>query len=131
MRQFTAIVLLFCLSCQCVLKLSIVAWFELNQEYIAATLCENKDKPELVCCGKCVLTKQLKKADDTEQKDKKNTQNKAEQHSMVVYVLPSDPDQDLCSFAYRELQIQNPVVPAHFTVAVLSAIFHPPGSSIA
>ncbi|HTN17598.1 MAG TPA: hypothetical protein VL092_07960 [Chitinophagaceae bacterium] len=131
MRQFTAIVLLFCLSCQCVLKLSIVAWFELNQEYIAATLCENRDKPELVCCGKCVLTKQLKKADDTEQKDKKNTQNKAEQHTMVVYVLPSDAAHHSSSSAYGEPAVQNPVVPAHFTVAVLSAIFHPPGYSIA
>ena len=131
MRKFTAILLLFCLSCQCVLKLSIVAWFELNQEYIAATLCENRDKPELVCCGKCVLTKQLKKADDTEQQDKKNTQNKAEQHSMVVYVLPSDPDQQLYSSDYPELAVQNPVVPAHFAVAVLAAVFHPPGNSIA
>lgn len=130
MRKFTAIVLLFCLSCQCVLKLSIVAWFELNQEYIAATLCENRDKPELVCCGKCVLTKQLKKADDTEQKDKKNTQNKAEQHSMVVYVLPSGPGQQVRSADYKDLQVQNPVVPAHFTVAELSSVFHPPGSSI-
>ncbi|MBL7712116.1 MAG: hypothetical protein JNL13_06620 [Chitinophagaceae bacterium] len=131
MRKFTAIVLLFCLSCQCVLKLSIVAWFELNQEYIAATLCENRDKPELVCCGKCVLTKQLKKADDTEQQDKKNTQSKAEQHSMVVYVLPSEAGQPLHSSAYKDLQVQNPVVPAHFTVAVLSSVFHPPGSNIA
>jgi hypothetical protein len=131
MRTFTAIVLLFCLSCQCVLKLSIVAWFEINQEYIAATLCENRDKPELVCCGKCVLTKQLKKADDTEQKDKKNTQSKAERTTMVVYVLPAVPRQNFNPSAFGELQVQNPVVPHHFTVAVLQSIFHPPGGPIA
>ena len=128
MRKLTAIALLFCLSCQCVLKLSIVAWFELNQEYIASTLCENRDKPELVCCGKCVLTKQLKKADDTEQKDKKNTQSKAERTAMVVYVLPSVSEQNLHQFLYRDLQVQNPVVPRHFTVSVLQSIFHPPGA---
>ncbi len=38
-----------------------------NYEYIITVLCENKDKPELECNGKCYLTKQLaKEAQDTE-----------------------------------------------------------------
>ncbi len=32
-----------------------------NYEYIAAVLCENRDKPYLECNGKCYLEKQLKK----------------------------------------------------------------------
>jgi len=44
-------------------KLSVVAWYECNKQYIAANLCENRDKPQLKCCGKCYLNKQLKKAD--------------------------------------------------------------------
>lgn len=125
MNRLTAILLMLCLSCQLVLKLSIVAWFEINQEYIAATLCENKAKPELVCCGKCVLTKQLKKADDTEQKDKKNAQEKVERTATVVFILPAAPATQV---DFRELlsAVQHPVLPNLFDVAVQHAIFHPP-----
>ncbi|MBX0332736.1 hypothetical protein K3G39_05755 [Pontibacter sp. HSC-14F20] len=37
-----------------------------NKAYIAAVLCENKDKPQLECEGKCYLKKQLQKADTPE-----------------------------------------------------------------
>lgn len=33
--------------------------FYLNQDYIADVLCVNRDKPELLCSGKCVLVDQL------------------------------------------------------------------------
>lgn len=38
-----------------------VADYIANYEYIVNVLCENKDKPELECHGKCYLTKQLAK----------------------------------------------------------------------
>lgn len=47
-----------------------MAWYELNKEYVAAELCENKDKPELNCCGKCYLNKQLKKVDNPKEDGK-------------------------------------------------------------
>jgi hypothetical protein len=31
-----------------------------NKEYIASKLCENKDRPEMKCEGKCHLTKKVK-----------------------------------------------------------------------
>jgi len=34
--------------------------FLLNQEEIAEQLCENKDKPELNCEGRCVLKKRMR-----------------------------------------------------------------------
>lgn len=33
--------------------------YALNQQYIARTLCENKDRPELNCAGKCYLAQRL------------------------------------------------------------------------
>ncbi|RAJ05167.1 hypothetical protein LX64_02321 [Chitinophaga skermanii] len=36
--------------------------YNLNQAYIAANLCENKNKPQMHCNGKCHLKKQLNKA---------------------------------------------------------------------
>lgn len=39
--------------------------YVLNKEYIAANLCENKNKPAMHCSGKCQLKKQLAKASET------------------------------------------------------------------
>ncbi|WP_207515185.1 hypothetical protein [Longitalea luteola] len=39
--------------------------FEWNKAYIAANLCENRNKPIMSCGGKCHLNKQLSKATET------------------------------------------------------------------
>lgn len=36
-----------------------VVEYVMNYDYIITSLCENRDKPELECDGKCYLTKQL------------------------------------------------------------------------
>ena len=41
--------------------------YAFNKEYIAENLCENNDKPELHCEGKCHLTKELVKASEKEE----------------------------------------------------------------
>ncbi|AKA35452.1 hypothetical protein [Flagellimonas lutaonensis] len=38
-----------------------IAEYIANYDYIANTLCENKDRPQLQCNGKCYLSKQLAK----------------------------------------------------------------------
>lgn len=35
--------------------------YQVNKEYIAQNLCENRDKPDMDCCGKCVVKKELDK----------------------------------------------------------------------
>lgn len=40
--------------------------FKWNQEYIATTYCENKQKPALECDGKCYLKKQIQKQQESE-----------------------------------------------------------------
>lgn len=39
-------------------------WFMLNQQEVTETLCENKDKVEMQCNGKCYLSKQLQKVEN-------------------------------------------------------------------
>lgn len=46
--------------------------YAVNQDYIAAELCENKARPEMNCGGSCYLMKQLKKAAQESSKDKEN-----------------------------------------------------------
>lgn len=127
MKKITALLLMMCLSCQLVLKLSIIAWFEINQDYIAATLCENKDKPELVCCGKCVLTKELKKADKNENHDKNNAPSKADKSASVTFILP-ETLKDKIDFSPDFIAVQNAILPHHFETLFSSDIFHPPGN---
>ena len=40
--------------------------YQVNKEYISKNLCENKDKPQMKCCGKCHLRKQLAKEEKKE-----------------------------------------------------------------
>lgn len=44
------------------------AGYELNKDYIAKVLCENKAKPMMHCNGKCFLAKKIKQAEEEQQK---------------------------------------------------------------
>lgn len=46
-----------------------LAYYHLNKDYIARVLCENRDKPQLHCDGKCYLAKQLKAQQDRQDKE--------------------------------------------------------------
>ena len=41
-------------------------YYELNVEEITAELCENKDRPELACHGKCQLMKAIEQQEEEE-----------------------------------------------------------------
>ena len=58
---------------QVLAKFIIVADYVVNKDFIAKTLCENKNKPKLKCNGKCHLAKQLDKQD---KKEKPTTSSK-------------------------------------------------------
>jgi hypothetical protein len=59
-------------------KLIVIANFELNRDYIAKQLCENKAKPKLHCNGKCYLKKQLQKEDKKENSNTASSKEKLE-----------------------------------------------------
>jgi len=48
------------------MKSVVVLNFRINQKEIAASKCENKNKPEMNCEGKCYLSQQLKNAEPKE-----------------------------------------------------------------
>ena len=47
--------------------------YALDYEYISTVLCENKDKPELKCNGKCYLMQALAEASEKEADQKKKS----------------------------------------------------------
>lgn len=46
-----------------------IAYYHLNRDYIARVLCQNRDKPQLHCDGKCYLAKKLKAQQDRQDKE--------------------------------------------------------------
>ncbi len=63
MKKVLAILLLACVSYQLVAKMGIMVWYEVNKDYIAEELLENKDKPKLQCNGSGDLHKQISKVE--------------------------------------------------------------------
>jgi len=57
--------------------------YVVNYDYIVENLCENRDKPELSCNGKCFLAKELSKS------EKQSTQTVAKVISLDIFV-PND-----------------------------------------
>jgi hypothetical protein len=47
------------MSLQCFYKLGVIAYYNLNREYIAEVLCINKEKPMEACHGQCFLKRNL------------------------------------------------------------------------
>lgn len=80
-------------------RLFIYAGFNVNQKFIASTLCENRDKPQLHCNGKCYLMKKIKLAEEKE----KNQEKQSQQSDVQL------------SFTVRDFKISAPVtsIPAH------------------
>lgn len=107
-------------------QLSWEIWYQVNQDYVAEELCENQDKPELECNGKCYLMKQLEKAENnTSSKDDKDKtvnpfslkiellQNSEE---VKIKVIPVFASEKKVLFSYID----------HYRKEFSSKIFHPP-----
>lgn len=82
-------------------KFYIYADFYLNQEYIAAELCENKDKPILKCNGKCQLMKSLEK-DSERQQEHQGHQSKIE--IFLYFEKAFQFDQEDGTFEFEEVK---------------------------
>lgn len=69
MRLFILYLLLIATVLPTVSSWGIIAHYQLNKEYIARVLCENRDRPELHCDGNCYLAKRLKAQQDKQDKE--------------------------------------------------------------
>ncbi len=68
LKRSIALLLIVCTTSANLTVLFVFAGFNLNQRYIAATLCENRNKPWLHCNGHCYLMKKIRLADENEKK---------------------------------------------------------------
>lgn len=68
--KFIAIpILILLLMTQTFSKWFVVLSFNLNRDYIAKNLCENRSRPVLKCNGNCVLMKKMKQEEKQEQQN--------------------------------------------------------------
>ncbi|GGN07204.1 hypothetical protein GCM10010967_48340 [Dyadobacter beijingensis] len=100
-----------------------IAYYKVNKEYITRVLCQNRDKPQLHCNGKCYLAKKLK-----EQQQKQDQQTSDRVESIPTLQLFASP-LAFFEFAAEHLPVAST---ANFSYklasyhAPLSNLVHPP-----
>ena len=101
-------------------KLLVLANYEINKEYIANNLCENKAKPKMHCDGKCHLAKELKK------------EEKKEQSQSNTIKEESGPQNFPEPFSFKPIPVSSQVAGINTIYTekpystVLCSVFHPP-----
>ena len=68
MKRLLAFLLILAMQVPLMNQWGAVAYYRINQDYIAKNLCVNRDKPMMNCNGQCFLAKKLQAAEDKEQK---------------------------------------------------------------
>lgn len=120
MRISIVILLFISLLAQTFSKGWVFTQFFLHQDYIAAHLCENRERPELACKGHCYLNKELEKDAQKE----KHTFVK-EKYEITLFT-------PISCFQYPELSFFTPIkICTPYLMGMLSdyhpSFFHPPG----
>lgn len=120
-KKLFAIIVFSAVLMQTFSTVMIMAAFYANRDYIAANLCENRDKPKMQCNGKCSLNKQLAKEAEHQAPVPQNV-HKEElllyyEGSTFAISYGQQPAEEGMQFpAYNELN----------TIDLPGTIFHPP-----
>ena len=67
MKRGFILILVLVMLLQSSIRSVYVAYYQINQDYIASVLCINKAKPTSICNGKCYLLKKMKEQAKQEQ----------------------------------------------------------------
>lgn len=100
----------------------VYAQYLLNREFIAATLCENRDMPEMQCDGKCYLRKQLQQ--HHEEKDSPASPRE-ERRDVTLFSPVSEP---LAVFIKAPSRAWESLYQPVFSEKHTHAVFHPPAN---
>jgi len=88
LKRLTAWLLVFSVLTVNYSRLFVYAGFKLNQTYIAAKLCENRNRPLLHCNGKCYLMKKIRQAEDKQNNAESQAQKSRFQDVYFMAALP-------------------------------------------
>jgi hypothetical protein len=97
--------------------------YNINQNYIASTLCENRDKPACCCRGKCFLKKQMQKDEDSGKNNVPASKDKFDVSLFCEAVSKNNFNNSIADKLFSD----------HYLIkkytASLSSVFHPPGAA--
>lgn len=106
-------------------QLSWEIWYNINQTYVAEELCENKEKEELECNGKCYLKKQIEKAEPVKNSSENPEPIRPPHIKDAPFVVMSTPiDLQTNTVNERESNWEN--LPIAKSNSYHANIFHPP-----
>lgn len=97
--------------------------YAVNYDYIVENLCENKDKPELMCNGKCYVSKELSKNNNEQ-----TTQNgqKISVPTIDIFLVTEDFKFNNSEFKNSHRQTISTFYTDFYNSQYQSKIFHPP-----
>ncbi len=122
LRQIVAILFLLLTLFHPLSKVWIIITFNVNRCYIATYLCENRDKPEMGCNGKCCLAKKLRELGEQEPKNvpKATTETLETFYLCQIECLKIDSLLPPAKEGYCENY------PSFISSSFISSVFHPP-----
>lgn len=123
MRSFIAYILLFSIMLPTLSPWGTIAYFKINRDYIAKVLCENRQRPELKCNGKCYLAKKLKEQED---KNDKETSERVHNTPVIQLFAASVTSYIFCAPATIRSPRQNFFYLLHFYSAPAAKLLRPP-----
>lgn len=120
MTRLISILLLSGFMFQTFSKVLILADYEWNKAYISKVLCENKNKPQSHCNGKCHLKKQLAKEEKRENTPVNNLKGKSEIQLFSQKAGTVFPDHYVTgNLSFAPFQLTETISPSF-------PVFHPP-----
>ena len=129
MKKILCILAIFAVLVQTSSRMFVyVQWLE-NQEFIVKNTCENRNKPELKCHGKCKLMQAMAAIEKQEQGDE--NQSKKGSSSFFDEVFFTSNVNFLPHFAFQYFPVQENTKPlfSYFPFlkdAFLASVWHPP-----
>jgi hypothetical protein len=122
-KRIVALLLFLAMQVPLMNQWGAVAYYRVNQDYISKNLCENRDKPMLDCNGQCYLAKQLKAA---EEKEQKSNSERLEKMPEVVLSFQAIQPVFTARFTSSELVENHFSTQEFFPNAAAKGFFHPP-----
>ena len=121
MPSYTALFFAVLIGSQAFYNAGVVGYWVANRAYIASTLCENRDQPQLRCNGKCYLKKKLAPAQKAPVEQEfpalKKGLELAESIAIPPLLLVADQD---------ETPDELPWLTCRYAYGHRSDVFHPP-----
>jgi hypothetical protein len=118
--RLTALLFLFAVAGSTFNKGIALLDYHINGNYIASNLCENKDKPNSCCHGRCFLKKQMQKEDS-----EKNGSSTVRDNLEITWFFEENPSENIAILS-SVAHVDRYLMKSYHTS--LSSCFHPPAA---